>query len=222
MHENAPLLSANKRERVGSRYARRLREAGRLPAVVYGHGQTPVAIDVDARDTLSHIRKGEKVFQFALDGSNQPDLLLLKELQYDYLGNGIVHADFTRVDLDERVTTRVHIHMIGDAEGLKHVGTVLMHPATEIEIECTLRNMPDEIEADISHLDIGDSLTAGDVKLPLDTMKLVSDPSMILAHITHGKTMAATEEEAEVEAAAEPEVISERKEDGEDAEKKSE
>ncbi|MFG0282821.1 MAG: 50S ribosomal protein L25 [Phycisphaerales bacterium JB039] len=211
MHENAPVLSANKRERVGSRYARRLREAGRLPAVVYGHGQAPVAIEVDARDALSHIHKGEKVFQFALDGANQPDLLLLKELQYDYLGSGIVHADFTRVNLDERVTTRVHIRMIGDAEGLKHAGTVMMHPATEIEIECTLRNMPDEIEADVSHLGVGDSLTAGEVKLPLETMKLISDPEMVLAHITHGKTMAAGEEEVTVEGGAEPEVITERK-----------
>lgn len=210
MHEDAPVLSATRRERLGSRYARRSREAGRLPAVLYGHGQPPLPIEVDAREALSHINKGEKVFQLQLDGAQQKDLLLLKDLQYDYLGAGIVHADFARVNLDERVHTRVHIRLIGEAAGLKEAGTVLMHPATEIEIECTLRNMPDEIEVDISHLEVGDSVTAAEVKLPLESMKLLSDPSTTLAHITHAK-VATTDEEAAVEGAAQPEVITERK-----------
>lgn len=213
MHEDAPVLSASKRERLGSRYSRRLREAGRLPAILYGHGQAPLPIDVDAREALNHIHKGEKVFQFQLDGAQQKDLLLLKDLQYDYLGAGIVHADFARVDLDERVTTRVHIHLIGEAAGLKEAGTVMMHPATEIEIECTLRNMPDEIEVDVSQMQVGDSITAADVQLPLDTMKLLSDPDLTLAHITHAKAEAESDEEATVEGAAQPEVLSERKEE---------
>jgi large subunit ribosomal protein L25 len=219
MHENAPVLSASRRERLGSRYSRRLREAGRLPAILYGHGQAPVPIEVDARETLSHIHKGEKVFQLQLDGAEQKDLLLLKDLQYDYLGAGIVHADFARVNLDERVTTRVHVRLIGEAVGLKEAGTVLMHPATEIEIECTLRNMPDEIEVDISGLEVGDSINAGDVKLPLETMKLLSDADLALAHITHAK-LAATDEESTVEGAAQPEVITERKAEEDEKSKK--
>lgn len=220
MHEDAPLLSASRRERVGSRYARRLREAGRLPAVLYGHGQAPVAIEVDARDALTHIHKGEKVFQFQLDGDAQKDLLLLKDLQYDYLGAGIVHADFARVNLDERVTTRVHIRLVGEAAGLKEAGTVLIHPATEIEIECALRNMPDELEVDISALELGDSITAADVKLPLESMKLLSDPETTLAHITHAKSIA-TDEETTVEGGAEPEVLTEKKPE-DDAKKEKE
>jgi large subunit ribosomal protein L25 len=220
MHENAPLLTATRRERLGSRYTRRLREAGRLPAILYGHGEAPLPIDVDARETLNLIHKGEKVFQFHLDGAEQKDLLLLKDLQFDYLGAGIVHADFARVNLDERVTTRVHVHLVGEAVGLKEGGAVLMHSATEIEIECTLRNMPDEIEVDVTNMEVGDSITAGEVKLPLDTMKLLSDEELVLAHITHAAAEE-VDESATVEGGAEPEVLTERKgEDGDKGDKK--
>src|SRR5690606_11310022 len=105
MHEQSPILEAMKRERVGSRYARRERAAGKMPAVLYGHGQEPVALSVDAKQAVTHIHKGEKVFRLNLAGENAEQTVLLRDVQFDHLGTRIVHCDFARVDLDERVSS---------------------------------------------------------------------------------------------------------------------
>jgi len=214
MHEKSPVLNAELRERTGSRYAKRAREAGQLPAVVYGHKQDPVAISVDHKEALTHFKKGEKVFSLELGGKTEH--VLLKDLGYDHLGTNIVHADFARVDLNERVHTRAHVKLVGDAVGLKKAGAVMMHPVSELELECTVTNLPDSIEVNVSDLDVGESIFVGDVKLPMDTMKLLSDPKGIVAHIVaHGGGME-TSEEGEVSTdSSQPEVIGEKKdEDG--------
>ncbi len=214
MSKQNPLLEASKRERLGSRYAQRVRAAGQLPGIIYGHKIDPVAISFDAKIALKHIMKGEKVFQIALDNA-EPEMVLLKELQFGYLGNNIIHADFARVDLTERVTTRVHINLIGESVGLKRADTVLMRPNTEIELDVQVSNIVDHIDLDITGLDLGDALHASDVKLPVSTMKLLSDPNMIMAHITEADKVE-VDEEAIVEGAADPEVLTERKPDEEE------
>lgn len=208
MHENAPLLEATKRERIGSRYARRARENGQLPAVVYGHGEAPDSIAVDSKEALSHIHKGEKVFKLTLDGKEQ--VVLLTDVQFGYLGDNIVHCDFARVDLTERVETSVHIELIGQAKGLKQANTVLMHPTTELELECQVVNLPDVIEVDVSNLEAGESIHASDITLPGAEMKLLTDPDAIVAQINFVKEEEESAEGAEVEAKAQPEVIGEK------------
>ncbi len=220
MHEQAPLLQATRRDRLGSRYAKRLRDQGQLPAIVYGHGQEPMPVALDARTALGYIHKGEKVFRLDYPGQ-QADAdghyVLLKDVQFDYLGNGIVHADFARVSLDERVATRVPLRLIGEAKGLKTAGAILVHPTTEIEIECLVAAIPDSIEVDISEVDEGHAITAGQVVLPDPNMKLLEDPHAIVAQVlvqVEQKEAEATTVEA---APAAPEVIGKKKE--EEAEK---
>jgi large subunit ribosomal protein L25 len=140
-------------------------------------------------------------------------MVLLKELQFDYLGTNVVHADFARVDLEERVAVRVPIHLVGEAIGLKSVGAILMHPTNEIEIECKVANLPDYLEVNIAGLEAGGSLHARDIPLPLPTMKLLSDPGLIVAqivstHLQGGETPA---EAVQVAGQSQPEVITERK-----------
>ncbi|MEZ6241823.1 MAG: 50S ribosomal protein L25 [Phycisphaerales bacterium] len=217
MHENSPVLAATLRERTGSRYCKRIRESGGLPAVVYGRGKDPVAITLDARDAVSHIHKGEKVFELALDGGDKKQHVLLKDLQYDHLGTNIVHADLARVSLTDRVDVTVPIHYVGEAKGLKKAGAVMMHPTSELELNVTVSNIPDFIEVDVSGMDVGDSLHAGEVKLPLETMKLVSDSDTVLAHIIMKAEESESGEAAEVTAeGAQPEVIGEKKDADED------
>lgn len=217
MHENAPILTAEPRERTGSRYAKRLRDRGGLPAIIYGHGEQPTPVSLDAKDAIQHITRGEKVFQVQINGQSSKQVVLLKDLQFDYLGTNIIHADLARVDLDERVTSRVSVHLTGDAVGLNTAGAVLMHPTSELEIECELRNLPDYVEVDVSDLDVGGVITAGDVKFPGDTITLLTDESAVVAQI-NVQAEEATDEAAEVsaEGAGEPEVLSERKEEDED------
>ncbi len=212
MSDQTPVLTADKRERLGSRYSRRLRDSGRLPAIVYGHGQTPEPIVLDAKDTLTHIDLGERIFDIEVDGSKQT--VLLKALQYDYLGTNIVHADFARVDLEERISVKVRVNLVGDAVGLKTAGAILLHPINELEIECQVANMPEAINVDISELDITGSIQAKDVTLPKPTMVLLSDPESVLAHIVIQQAVVEETPEAEeitAEGAAEPEVLTEKK-----------
>lgn len=220
MKGQTPVLQASKREKLGSRYSRRVRANGGLPAIVYGHGEEPMAITIDAHEALKHFHHGEKVFQLTLTGESagEPHYVLLRELQFDHLGTNPVHCDFSRVGLDERVETHVPIHLIGDAKGLKTVGTILMHPLEFIELECLITNLPDFIEVDVSELDLGHIIHAKDVALPLPTMKLLSDPGAIVAQIVMHSTHAAAAEEEVVTAAAaiEPELVGKKpKEEGE-------
>lgn len=208
MHENATVLHASMRDRIGTRYAKRLRQSGRLPAVLYGHGEEPASVHLDAKDALLHLHKGEKVFQIAIDGGT-PQVALLKEVQYDYLGSNIVHADFARVSLTDRVETRVSLHLIGEAVGLKTAGAILMHPTTELEIECAVSDIPEFIELDISALEAGHSMSAGDVPLA-SGMTLVTDSHAVVAQIVV-QVEEKVAEAAAPEAPAAPEVITEKK-----------
>jgi len=215
MHDEAPILSATKRDRTGSRYSKRLRDQGKLPAIVYGHKETPVPVALDAKETITHIMKGEKVYRIEIEGGGT-ETVLLRDLQYDYLGTNIVHCDLSRVDLNERVHTKVPIHLVGEAKGLKKAGAALMHPTSEIELECVVTNMPDFIEVDISDMDVGDTIHAGDIELPMDTMVLLTDPHAELAHIVfHHAVTEETDEAGEAEAQAAPERVGEKKDEDE-------
>jgi large subunit ribosomal protein L25 len=209
MSNTTPTLAAEKRERTGSRYSRRLRDAGSLPAVVYGHKEEPVSISVETHATMQHLQNGDKLFELDLDGAKQH--VLLKDLGYDYLGNNIIHIDFARVSLDERVDTRAHLAFVGDAVGLKESGAIMMHPINDIELNVLITNLPDHIDVDVSAMEVGDVLHASDVKLPLDTMKLLTDPDSIIAQIV---LKAVVEDDAEAEEVstdgASPEVIGEK------------
>lgn len=215
MTTKTPTLTAKTRERLGSRYSKRVREQGGLPAVLYGHGKEPLAITLDHKEALSHFVKGEKVFKLDFPGTKQADemqVVLLKDLGFDYLGTNIIHADLARVDLNERVHTKVPIHLLGEAVGLKQAGAILMHPNNEIEIECTVMEIPDFIEVRVDDLDVGHAITAADVKLPKDTMKLITDKHSILAQIIiQAEVVVAEATPATAEGAA-PEVLTAKKE----------
>ena len=214
MHENSPILEATPRERLGSRYTRRLRAQGRLPAIVYGHKIEPTPISLDIKDALGYIEAGEKVFRMAIEGSSDEQIVLLKDVQFDYLGTNVIHADFARVNLDERVRTRVHINLVGEAVGLKEVGAILMHPHNEIDIECRVADIPDAIDVDISALELNKTFVAGDVKLPLEDMKLISDASLGLAQIVlQAAAKSAESDEVEAEEGVEPGVVGETPEE---------
>ncbi|MBL8757181.1 MAG: 50S ribosomal protein L25 [Phycisphaerae bacterium] len=210
MHEKSPVLKAHPRPRLGSRYARRDRAKGLLPAVIYGHGAAPVAVSFEGVAAVKLIESGEKVFRLELQGASAEQMILLKDLQFDYLGDTIVHADFARVDLDERVRTRVHIELQGEAKGLKTAGAILMHPTNEIEIECRVRDLPDRIVVEVGELDVDQQITAGEVKLPQADMKLITDVHAVVAQIIIQKEEVTAEAATVGAEAVQPEVIGEK------------
>jgi len=210
-----PTISSEVRDRIGTRYARRLREAGRLPAVVYGHQQDPVHVSVDAEKFTDILHDGAHLLHIELDGKQES--VLVKDVQWDYLGREITHADLARVDLSEEVEVEIEIILEGEPKALDEEGAVLNHPLQMLEVKCRADSIPDNITHDISELTLDDLVTAGDLALP-DGVKLVTDPETAVAQITIVAELPEPEA-VETDADAEPEVIGKDEEDGEGEDK---
>ncbi len=215
-------LEVHRRSRTGSRYARREREAGRLPVVLYGHGRDPVSLALNAKEAISFIESGERVFDIELKDEGVSQTVLLKDIQFDYLGTNIIHLDLTRVDLDEVVESAVAVKLVGEAKGLKIPGAVLSSQNSWITVRAMVRSLPEEVEVRIDDLDANETIHAGEISLP-EGVELASDPEDLIAAIT---VMAEVDLSAEAEEVAseaeEPERISERKPDEEGGEEATE
>ncbi len=205
------VLEAQTREHTGSRAASRERKEGRLPAVVYGHKKDPVAISMDAHDFVEALHHGHRLMDITIDG--KPQKVIVKDLQYDYLGRDIVHVDLMRVDVTEAIRVTVPIELKGTAQGTHEGGMVEEH-INHIEVECLASNIPETIVVSVKDLNVGDALHASDVTLP-DGVKLTSAPELLLV-TCHLVTAAKTTEELEEEAPTAPEVIGEKKEESEE------
>ena len=205
-------ITAQPREGLGSRKVKRLRDQGLIPGVVYGHKEAVVPVTLPKKELTTHIDRGAHVFDLTLDGKAQK--VLVKDVQYDHLGLEILHIDFARVSLDERVEVTVPLELKGTPKG-EAEGGVLQQIVAELEIECLVTDIPDRIIHNVSEMAIDDVLHLRDVKLPPGA-KAMQDAELIVA------TVRVIEEEAGAPAAegetAEPEVIGRKPEEGEAAE----
>jgi large subunit ribosomal protein L25 len=213
MSHDRPKLKNAARERTGSKYAKRLRAAGQLPAVVYGHGQAPDHISLEAEQFVDCLHHGAHLVE--LEGKGET--CLIKDVQYDYLGTSIIHVDLTRVDLSEEVEVSVPIVLKGEERcpGTKTADAILENPIVDLEVICRADAIPDEIVVDVSALQLNESITIADLKLPAGVRtERHAEDIVASVHVTAEEPEAGAEEGA---AAAEPEVISERKADDEAA-----
>ncbi len=211
MKHEVPTIAAKPRERLGTRYARRLRTQGRLPAVIYGHRSDPVAVSVDAGEILNHVRQGRHVMRVEVEGARRPETCLVRQLQFGYLGDNVVHVDFTRVDLEEEVKVRVSLHFVGQPAAAQKAGAILSHNLTDLEVVCKVTEIPGEIRVDLGQMGDRMFLTVGEIALP-PGVRAAADPATTVAHVSMVHRAEAVGEEAEVAAGpAEPEVIAETK-----------
>jgi len=201
------LLKAEIREHTGSKAVHKVREQGRIPATVYGHKQEPVAISLDAHNFVEGLHHGQRLMDIQI--GRKKEKMIVKDLQYDYLGKKIIHADLMRVDITETVKVTVPIELKGIARGT-HEGAIIEEHADHLEIECMATDIPETIIVPVKELHIGDVLHASDIELP-DGVRLISSPEMLVV-TCHLVTAAKTTEQVEEEIPAAPEVISEAKE----------
>lgn len=211
MSHTPPTIPAALRERLGTRYARRVRQTGQLPAVIYGHGTAPTSVSVDAKQLTIALKKNQHVVVLALEGGTA-ETCLVKDLQFGYLGDNLIHADFTRVNLDEVVTVKVHIHWAGEAVAAKKAGCVLMHDQSELEVRCRVLDIPESIRADLTAIMPGTLLHASEIPLPAGVT--ATHPQLIVARVTEIHEQAAAEAAAPG-ATTEPEVITAKKPEAE-------
>jgi large subunit ribosomal protein L25 len=196
-------LSAEARSETGKGYNRKLRAAGRIPAVIYGKGRDsePVTLDPKSLETLLHQSGAGLNTLIDLSVGGRTDTVLVKELQRHPVTGRYLHVDFFRLDLTQKVTVSVPIHFTGKAKGVEF-GGILDHPLREIEVECLPRAIPEFIEVDVSALEVGDSIHVSELRLP-EGVEVMTDPTLPVASVV---LPAAEVEETPTETVVEGEV----------------
>ena len=197
------VLKATQREALGKK-AVALRRAGKLPAVMYGHGIKSTPIMLDAREatlSLSHLTSSSLVM-VALDGKEYPTLV--REKQRDYIKNRLLHLDFQVISMTEKVTTKVGIELTGTAPAVKDFSAVIVTVLNELEVECMPQDLPARVVIDISGLtEVGAGIHLRDIVIS-DKVKILGDPgeTIVVASATRAEKVVA-EAPAEEEAAPE-------------------
>ncbi len=191
-------LHATKRQEVGTRAVHRLRGAGLVPAVLYGHKRDTVPLSVPFKEIERVVTAGSRMVSLEIGGVQE--LALLKEIQYDFMGDELLHVDLARVAMDEKVTVRVPVELHGLAKGTTSGGT-LDHLVKDIEVSCFPRDIPEKIRVEVAELEIGQMVCVRDIQPP-PGVEFRLDPGTALA-IVHAPTEV-KEEAAPVEAVAEP------------------
>jgi large subunit ribosomal protein L25 len=210
-------LKAEARTNVGRSGVRKLRARGIIPAVIYGGKVKPQPLQVAARDInamMSHASGENVLVDLEIAGEKSNRAALVQEVQHAPVGGEIVHVDFHAISMDETIQAEVPLEPTGTPDGVKTFGGLLEQSLRALTIECLPRDLPDRITVDVSQLNIGDSIHVRDIQLPPGvTAKVPLDLTAfsILAPVVEEEPVAV---EAEA-AAAGPEVITEKKEEGE-------
>ena len=186
-------LEVNKREGSGKKASKQVRRNGGIPGVYYSHNsKESVSFSIDKKELFEAQKSGAHIFNVSV--GNKKRNVVFKSVQYHPVTDDILHIDLYGVKMDEKITVKVSINLIGDATGVKDEGGVLNSPTSEIEISCFPMDIIGAIEVDVTALSIGDSMQVGDIKLD-DKLTLMSSPDAVVASVTH----AMREEEPVVE-----------------------
>jgi len=212
------ILEATPREAGNKNDARRVRRAGKVPAVLYGAGKDALSVSLDPRQVsrILHSKTGHNtIFDLALDGGEGAKAMIV-DWQYEPIKGSLMHIDLKRIAMDRTLTVNVPIVLRGESAGVKQQGGILEHILREVEIECLPNDIPTEIEADVSELVFGKVLRVSD--LPHNPkLKFLTDANHPVATVISIKEEAApTPEAVAAEAAAapaEPEVIKKGKQE---------
>ena len=189
------------RREVTGKAVKHLRKAGLIPANIYGHKEASEAVQINAVDfeALRRARKTAGIISLKLDGGTGSQTALVRHVQRNPINSKILHIDFFRVSLTERIVMKVPLHVVGEAPGVKNENGVLLHLLDALEVECAAQDIVNAFDIDVTSLEhIDDTLHASDVKLP-QGFKLLTDPEEAIVKIA--ATRAEKVEEAEETAA---------------------
>ena len=214
-------MPAQARERAGKGPARAARRAGLVPGVIYGAKKDPLMITLDPRDVIKGLKTGSFLATiYELDVSGKKERVLPRDVQFDPVTDNAIHVDFLRVSAATSVTVEVPVQFLNEEEapGLRRGGllNIVRH---EIEMTCRADAIPNQIEVDLTGLDIGDSVHISSITLPDGVEPTITDRDFTIATIA--APTVAVEEEAEA-AAAEREVEGEAAADEEKTEEEGE
>ena len=203
-------LAAEQRSETGKGVARKLRAAGRIPAVVYGHNRAAESITVDARELerlLSRISAASTVVELGLTGGTARTLI--REIQRHPVKRHILHVDFQELVAGEKVTVSVPLVFVGTAVGVREQGGIFEEVMREISITVDPASIPNHVDVDISKLTIGHPIHVRDLQLPAG-VTVLDDADLTVCSVAGSKASASDEAAA---SPAEPEVIRQKKAD---------
>ncbi len=209
-------MNVSVRQKTGKEIAKKLRQQGLIPAVIYGPGSEPVPLAVKANElkkVLYRYKDEQILFSLNLEdnGSSVQKLALVKELQYHPVTDEIIHVDFYEISMEREVEVEVPIEVVGKARGVEHGGhlQLLLHTMT---VSCLPGTIPDRIQVDVSDLDIGDVIHVRDLTPP-EGVRYLDNPDEPVVTILAPAAEEVKEEEAAPEEAAEAETASETTEE---------
>jgi large subunit ribosomal protein L25 len=201
------VLVAQPREARGTREARRLRRKGLIPGIVYGHKEATVALAVSAEELEKAVRHGVRVVDLKTKGKTEK--ALIRDLQWDHLGKELLHVDFTRVALDERVVVTVPVELRGVAPGIAG-GGALDQPMHSLSVECLAVKVPESIRVSVSELQVGGVIHVRELVLPPE-VKAMADPDAVVVQVIAKQAEPEVAVVPGVAEPAEPEIIGRQK-----------
>ena len=216
-------LDVVRRDRFGKNEAVRIRQEGRIPAVVYGNASQAEPVSVDPKALLKILRSqsgANTLIALKIDGADAARVLV-KEYQIHPISHHLLHADFYRVAMDRVLRVTVPVHLTGEAKGVKAQGGVVDFVHREVVLECLPADIPEHITVDVTELMLNDGIRVRDIETG-GKWKPVSEPDMLIVHVVAVKVEAepvAADAAAAPTAPAEPEVIKKGKVEKADDEK---
>lgn len=203
-------IEVNPREETGKNANRRARAAGKIPAVVYGGGKESVSIVIDRKTLLDTMKghSGENPI-FLLKLGDKERHAMIRNMEVDPVSRQVIHIDFQRVVMDQKIRVTVPVEIVGTAFGVKTEGGMLDFVTREVHVECLPGDIPKHLEVDVTDIHVGQHVEAKDLKLP-EGVTLLDDPDKVIISLGHGRLETADEAAAAAER-AEPEVIKKTK-----------
>src|SRR3954453_1094581 len=186
-------IEVQPREETGKNANRRSRARGKIPAVVYGGGKESVSIEVD-RKTLGDMMKGHSGENpiFLLKLGDKDRHAMIRNMQVDPVSRQVIHIDFQRVLMDQKVRIAVPVELVGTAVGVKVDGGLLDFVTREVHVECLPGDIPKHLEIDVTDVHVGQHIEAREIQLPAG-VTLLDEPEKVIASLSHGRLEAAVE-----------------------------
>ncbi len=192
-------LRAEIREETGTPVAKKLRRAGIIPGVIYGGGQRnyPVKVNLKEISDLLHEASSENVLvDLEVHGAKDPKkLVLIQAVQHDTLSGAVTHVDFQAVREDAELRATLPVHLNGEPAGVKQ-GGLLEHQLHQMEITCLPKDLPETLEFDVSHMDVGEALHVGDVSYPVGVRPTLGQ-KVVIALVVETRTAKAASASSE-------------------------
>ena len=200
-------LTARIREEASKKNVHKLRKAGEIPGVLYGHSKDPVHLAIPEHDfwTILHNATSEHlIIELDVDGVDMEDhITLVRDVQHHPVSGDILHVDFQRISMNENIKVGIPVILTGIARGVKEFGGILDQGVREVMVATTASTVPEHLELDVSHLMINDTIHVSDLVSLYPAIDFLDDGNINLAHVSPPKKLEVAEEHEEGEEGAE-------------------